>query len=232
VNLKVPSFLKRGRGAGFRRRVVLGLLVGCLGEAAAHDLYTAYIQHSVQVNVSARHVDLTVDLTFFEEWSARERRIMDANTNGLITRAEVQQYVKTLAPLITKQVRLSVAGKDLPLVLLYEPEVDLLGSDKAGPAHHRLRLCLFTSTPPGLQAGDSIRIEDELWPEAKALSTLQAGGSDGCRLEPEKPGSFAAAPAGSDKMPVFTVKCLQPPAAAPLAAPGVVRSTPENTSRP
>jgi len=82
-------------------------------------------------------VDLTVDLTFFEEWSSRERRKMDADTNGRIARVEVERYLQKLAPELAKQVRLLVAGHEVPLVSLYEPEVDLLGSDKAGPATGR-----------------------------------------------------------------------------------------------
>ena len=41
--------------------------------ATAHDLFTAYIQHSITLTVGARDTDLELDLTFFEEWSARER---------------------------------------------------------------------------------------------------------------------------------------------------------------
>lgn len=205
--------------------VLAGLAAGSLRETSAHDLYTAYIQHRVYLSVGARHVDLTLDLTFFEEWSSRERRKMDANTNGLIARVEVERYLKKLALELVKQVRLLVAGHEVPLVSLYEPEVDLLGSDKASPGHHQLRLFLFAPTPPGLRAADDLVIEDRLWPEAKALGAVQAEGSDGCALEPEKPGDPGFAPARSGEARVFKVKCLKPPTAQP-AAHNATRPTP------
>jgi hypothetical protein len=186
-------------------------------EASAHDFFTAYIQHQVQLTVGAQHLDLTVDLTFFEEWSARERRQMDANGDGRITHAELDSYLKKLAPELARQVRVRVAGRELALASLYEPEVDLLGNDKVGPGHHRLRLLFFAPTPPGLRATDAIVIEDRLWPEANALTTLQAEGHDGCALEPEMPSDPDLAPARPGEARRFTVRCLEPPTA-PSAA--------------
>ncbi len=219
----VPAFLDRCRRGWFPWLLGAGLAAGSLPEVSAHDLYTAYIQHRVHLNVGARHVDLTLDLTFFEEWSSRERRKMDANTNGLVARVEVERYLKALAPDLVKQVRLLVAGREVPLVSLDEPEVDLLGSDQAGPGHHRLRLFFFAPTPPGLRAADAIVIEDRLWPEAKGLGTVYTEGSDGCALEPEKPSDPGFAPARSGEARVFRVKCLKPPTAQPAA---------HNTARP
>lgn len=194
-----------------------GIATGLPREASAHDFFTAYIQHQVQLTVGARHLDLTVDLTFFEEWSAHERRLMDANGDGRITHAELDSYLKKLAPELARQVRVRVTGRDLALASLYEPEVDLLGNDKVGPGHHRLRLHFFAPTPPGLRATDAIVIEDRLWPEAKALATLQAEGHDGCALEPEMPSDLGLAPARPGEAQRFTFRCLKPPTA-PSAA--------------
>ena len=197
--------------------IPLALAVGALGRVSAHDLFTAYIQHRVHVTVGAKHVDLTVDLTFFEEWSFRERGRMDANTNGQIARVEVDEYLRRMAPEWAGQVRLLIGRQEVPLTTLYEPEVDLLGGDRAGPGHHRLRLFWFAPTPPGLRAEDVLVIEDRLWPEAKALGALQADGGDACRLDPEKPRDPAFAPAQSGEARVFKVKCLEPPQPQPAA---------------
>jgi hypothetical protein len=153
---------------------------------------------------------------------------MDANTNGLIARVEVEQYLQRVAPELAKQVRLLVAGHEVPLACLYEPEVDLLGSDKAGPGHHRLRLFFFAPTPPDLRAADTLVIEDCLWPEAKALGAVHVEGSDGCALEPEKASEPGFAPARSGEARVFKVECLKPPAVQP-AAPGAARRISSNT---
>ena len=99
-----------------------GFAAGLPPPATAHDLFAAYVQHSVHLTVGARDVDLTMDLTFFEEWSARERLAMDTDANGRISRWEVEAYVKKLAPRISRQVKLRVAGHELALVPLYEPK--------------------------------------------------------------------------------------------------------------
>jgi hypothetical protein len=182
-------------------------------QIAAHDVFRAYVQHNVHLTIGARYMDLVLDLTFFEEWSARERALMDADANGRITRSELEAYLKKLAPHVARQVQLRVDGRALTPVPLYDPEVDLLGDDKVGPAHHRLRLCFFLTTPADLRADSEIVIEDRLWPDAKALGTLQAEGHDGCTLEAERPSDPDFAPARPGEARLFKFRCLKPPAA-------------------
>jgi hypothetical protein len=212
----------RGRRGNVWLAVLLlaGSLIGLRRYATAHDVFTAYIQHSVHLTVGAQHIDLTLDLTFFEEPSARERAVMDADRNGRITRSELEAYVRQLAPQLAKQVCLRVTGRRLQLIPLYDPETDLLGNDKVGPAHHRLRLCFFASTPTALPAGTEIVVEDRLWPDTKALGTLQAEGRDGCALEAEKTSDPSFAPAKGEEARAFKIRCLKPPTA-PARAPGL-----------
>jgi hypothetical protein len=180
----------------------------------AHDLYTAYVQHRVHLTAGATHIDVNLDLTFFEEWSWRERRRMDADQDGRISRSELDEYIKKNAPDWNKQVRLLAAGHELPLVELFEPEVDLLGTDRAAPAHHRLRLSFFASTPPGLRPGDPLVVESSLWSEAKGLVSVQAVGQDGCKLEAEKRDQPTVPPARPGEHRQFTIRCLHPPSPA------------------
>lgn len=178
---------------------------------AAHDVLTNFVQHNVHLSLDAHHLDLTVDLTFFEEWSARERKAMDADANGRITRAELGAYLKNIAPQLSKQLGLRIAGRESLLVPLYDPEIDLLGNDSTGHAHHRLRLFYFTSTPSSLRSGDEIVVEDRLWPEAKALVTLQAEGRDGCVVQTETsddPGFLSTRPSEAR---LCRFRCLKPP---------------------
>ena len=205
----------RGRRRSVWLAVLLlaGTVIGLRRHAAAHDLLAAYVQHSVHLTVGARHIDLTLDVTFFEEPSLRERVVMDADANGRITRSELESYVRRLAPELAEQVDLRLAGQDLPLIPLYSPEVDLLGNDKVGPAHHRLRLFFFAPTPTELGADAEIVVEDRLWPETKALGTLQAEGRDGCVLETEKTSDPSFAPASLGEARLFKVRCLKPPTA-------------------
>ena len=206
-----------------------GMVIGLHHPAAAHDLFTAYIQHRVSLTVGARYSDVEVDLTFFEEWATRERGAMDADADGRITRSEVESYVKKLAPELARQVQLRVARHDLTLVPLYAPEVDLLGNDQAGPAHHRLRLFFFAPTPTPLHAGDEIVIEDRLWPAAKALGMLQVEGRDGCSLESGKTNDPGFASARADEARVFKAGCLKPPKAK-ADKPAASRAKPSSTA--
>ena len=169
TRIHVNQFLQIRRGPRQVTRLILLLLVGFTANLPratfAHDLFTAYVQHSVRLSVNASHIDLTLDLTFFEEWSAKERLAMDTDSDGRISRREMDVYVKKLAPQIAKQVKVRVAERELSLAPLYEPEIDLLGNDQTGPAHHRLRIFFFAMTPAQLHAGDQIVIEDSLWPK-------------------------------------------------------------------
>ena len=219
-NLRVNNIFqawRRGcRGAG-KVLLLAGFVVGLPRTTAAHDLFTAFIQHSARLTVGARHVDLTVDLTFFEEWSARERLAMDTDGDGRITRAELDAYLKNVAPELSKQVKLRVAGRELSLAPLYDPEADLLGNDKAIPGHHRLRLFFFAPTPATLRAGNQFVIEDRLWPEAKMLATAAAEGRDGAALEAGQPGDAGFAALRPGEALLFKVQCVKPPAPNPAA---------------
>ena len=179
----------------------------------AHELFTASVQHNARLSVNARQIDLTLDLTFFEEWSAKERLAMDTDGNGRISRSEKDAYVRKLAPRIAQQVKLRVAGRDVAIAPLYEPEIDLLGSDQVGPAHHRLRLYFFVVTPVVMRAGDEIVVADSLWPKAKVLRTQQVENGDGSAFETKAPTESPDTLAQTDEPRSFRFRCLKPPTA-------------------
>lgn len=195
------------------RLLLVAMSFALLPAASAHDVFTNYVQHAAKLVVGARHVDLTLELTFFEEWSARERRVMDRDGNGRISRAEVESYLKQLAPKLSVPVTVRVAGRELELVPLYEPELELLANDEAGFGHHRLRLFFFAPTPANLCAKDEIVVEDRLWPEARFLGTTQAEGRDGCKLSDEVSLKLDFSMPVQDSARKFQFRCLQPPSA-------------------
>jgi hypothetical protein len=204
--------------------------IGLSPLAEAHDVFRAYVQHAVHIAIGAQHVDLTLELTFFEEWSTRERRIMDADATGIISQAELESYVRKLAPQLAKALKLRVAGRDLPMVPLYDPEVDLLANHKVGEAHHRLRLFFFAPTPI-LHEGDEIVVEEHLWPEAKALATSQAEGRDGCTLPTEASVDARLAIARADGARWFKFRCLKPPLKPSAAQRSPLSGSPAGSSR-
>jgi len=195
------------------------LLLASAGVGRAHDTLGECVQHAVHLTVGAQHMDVTLDLTFFEQWSASERAAMDADGDGTITRSEQETYLKRLGAGLCKQVKLFVAGRELPLAPLYDPELDLLGNSRVGPSHHRLRLFFFAATPAHLRAGDEMVIEDRLWPEAKTLATPRFEGRDGCRLAPGVSANAVPGPGKAGQRLRATFKCLQPPSAKPPPPP-------------
>jgi hypothetical protein len=178
--------------------------------ADAHDVLADYIQRAVTLAVGSNHIDLELELTFFEHPSAAERKAMDTDGDGFISTGERESYLDRLAPIFAGQIRLCVAGKQIPLTPLYEPELSLPGQSALARSHHQLKFILFTTTPADLKAGDAIVIEDRLWPANRILGSVRAEGRDGCRLE-----------ADATWTPVMTnhvriaaraaVKCLRPP---------------------
>jgi hypothetical protein len=210
-----PAGARRLRRAPGLAAVAVLLLAGSVAgwapEAAAHDLFRAYVQHRLVVRVGAKYIDLSVELTFFEEWSCRERQLMDANRDGHISRSELESYLKKLAPIVSEQVGLRVGGHEVDLAPLYEPEVDLLGDDQTRPTRHRLRLFFFAARPATLRAGDELVIEDGLWPKAKALGRLEVEGQDGCALQEEKLAEPGPATWHPGQWGHFRVRCLRAP---------------------
>jgi hypothetical protein len=173
------------------------------------------VQHAVRLVVGAQHIDVILELTFFEEWSASERAAMDADRSGVISRSEQESYLKRIGTEMRKQVKLVAAGREVPLAPLYDPELDLLGNNRVGPAHHRLRLFFFTATPAGLRTGDEIVVEDKLWPGAKVLATPRVEGRDGCCLATEGSADASLLPGKAGQPLRITFKCLHPPATKP-----------------
>jgi hypothetical protein len=161
-----------------------GLLLGfALG---AHDVLSEFVQHDVRLQLGPAHIDLTVDLTFFEEASDVERRRMDQDGDGRIRRVELEVYARDLDRRLREGVKLKLGEQAPALTPLHSPELDLLGDDRVHRSHHRLRLSYFCSTPPGLEPGAVIVVEQGLWPEWPAVITVGGAGTAGYQLRAEK----------------------------------------------
>jgi hypothetical protein len=212
--------------------LLAGLVVVLPRIARAHDRLGSFVQHTVCLSAGAQHLDVTLDLTFFEAWSGRERKAMDTDGSSSITRSEQEAYLKGIEASAGRQVKLFVGGRELPLALLYPPEIDLLADNRVGPAHHRLRLCFFATTPANLRAGDEIVVEDRLWPLASILVTPQAEGHDGSRLATGRPADADALPGKADPSRRITFKCLQPPSTTPAARADHHRGSATTASEP
>lgn len=194
------------------RAALLGGLLALTGRA--HDTLAGYLRHHVTISLDARHVDVTVHLTFFEDGSEHEREHIDANQDGQISRAETEAYLKQLEPQLADALKLHVAGKTADLVPLREPELDLLGHSRTGRWHHRLSLFFFAPTPSDLAAGAELVVEDRLWPGTRALGLFQVEGRDGARLEAVPLRDSLLPPARPGEAREFKARVVTPPKAA------------------
>lgn len=174
-----------------------GVALGCflifsLNCGRAHEFLTAYVQHRVEVAVGAKDIDVSLQLTFFEDGSEQERKNMDTNADGVVSQKEVATYLGELEPKLEEKLKLAVNGQPLRLMTLYPPELNLLGNDRVHRERHILTLHFFARTPAALKPGCELTVTDSLWPELRAIGLLHATAKDGCELEAGRAGSRAA----------------------------------------
>lgn len=193
--------------------------------AGAHDVLAAFIQHRVGIVISPKYVDVTVQLTFFEEASEHERAHMDTNRDGILTRAETDAYLREIASELETAVKLRVKDVEVALTPLRNSELDLLGAARTGRGHHRLTAYYFAPAPAQLDEGASFVVEDRLWSDVRAIASMQAEGKDGYRLQ-ALPSLDPVYPAGLKNRPrVFSAKVLAIPARSPSAVTPLSTST-------
>ncbi len=216
------SFFRR-HCAGPQKLSLLAVLAvsTCLRDAptaGAHAILMTYIRHEAKVVVGPRNIDITVELTFYEYPSLGERRRMDRDHDEAITTAELSVYMAGLAETLRDSVTLSVDGRPLTVVPLYDPQIDLLEVPKVAPSHHILRLFCFARTPDWLRAGSRIRIEDKLWPDAPRIDVLDASGKDGVRITPDDGERPSQTSEGATGPRVISLSCQAAPAQADAPA--------------
>lgn len=113
-------------GRNFRtlRALLVAGSIGVPDHAVGLGILASYVQPGVPCKIGAEQLDLTVDLPCFEEPSARERKGRDAHADGHITRSEGEPYLNQYAPEMVKHVKLKVAGHEVPLIPLCDPEIE------------------------------------------------------------------------------------------------------------
>lgn len=149
----------------------------------AHDHLAGALRHRFEVRVGARHIDVSVHLTFFEAASNHEREDMDRDGDGSVSRTEIALYLKDRETSLSEAVSLEWSGRAESLIPLYPPRLDLEGNDHVGLARHSLVLHYFFPTPAGLKAGEEFSLRTGLWPGVRAIVSLQAHGEEGARVE-------------------------------------------------
>jgi hypothetical protein len=187
---------------------VIGLLLAGAPLAWAHDFLTGFIQHRADLTLGAKHIDVTLRLTFFEDGSEHERRHIDTNGDGRVSRQEASAYVEKLEQTLGDEVTLDVDGRSVSLMTLYPPELDLLGNNRVGRERHVLTLYLFGTTPSPLRADSAICVKETLWTEFRAITSLDVIGKDGAQL---KACPVVSRSAESRQPLSFTARVVKPP---------------------
>lgn len=161
--------------------VAVAVILVALGVSSvhAHTTLRNHIQHRTTVTVGPRNTDVGIELTFHEDCSIQERRRMDDNKDGRITTSEAEAYVAREAERFRRAVKLSLNGKPVEPIPLFDPRVDLCGNDATVPHFHVLRLDYFVRTPKLSGSGVVLEVKDGLWPEEHALRSVEVIGKDG-----------------------------------------------------
>ncbi len=159
---------------------LLVLVVCTCYPAMGHGVLSAQIEHHVKVVVATTHVDLAIDLTFHGDHALVERRRMDADRDGRISKSELTTYLGQMTGL-EKRVQLQAEGRELEVVQLYDPELSLLENDRAGSHPLTLRLFYFTRLPRGLRSGRVFELAERLWSRAPAFFSMETHGREGVR---------------------------------------------------
>lgn len=201
-------------------------LIAGIVPGLAHNSLAGCIQHRIEVTGGAQYLDVTVQLTFFEEVSAHERGDMDTDQDGRVSRAEESAYLKELEPVLSKAVGLRLNGQQVALITLYPAEMDLLGNDRVGPVRHQLTLHYFARTPLDVASGAELVVEDRLWPGVRAMGSLQAQGKDDWRLEALPRSDVLFAPARDQEPRTFAARVITPPLPPTKGAPRTRKQKP------
>jgi hypothetical protein len=190
------------------------LLASAFDSAWAHVFLRNYIQHRVLITVGPAYIDVTLDLTFYENSSRKERLLMDKNHDGRVSNAEAQAYLNARAEAFERSLAVSVDDKPLELVPLYESTLDLMGDTRVGPHSHALRLYFFARTPPTLGPGSVLTLNDHLWADTGALRLIEVDQTVGC--------SFSSMPTAEPS--VWQGRCQAVPARSKHAAPSAAQT--------
>ena len=118
--------------------ISIAVCLACTPFAAGHAVYMTFARHDTSISVDPTNIDVTIELTFHEMPSLAERRRMDRDHDRTITAAEMKVYLTERSSLLQDGVTMTVDGRPVDVVELYEPEIDLLDVNGIAPSHHIL----------------------------------------------------------------------------------------------
>lgn len=161
------------------------IVIAALTQAAfAHPELGNYLQHRIVLTPAADHVEVVIEITFDGTRSLAERKRIDDNGDGKLSKGEREAYLQAVQREAETRVTLSINGKQTRLLTLYAPKLDLLDSNDIEQHPHVLQLSLFASVR--CSAGDNITVSDDLWSDSPAIMLAEAGEGPFLRLAPRQ----------------------------------------------
>ncbi len=160
-----------------KRGIILaGLLCWLLAppeRLPGHGVLGRVVQHHIVATVGASHLEVTVEVTFHSVFAQRERRRLDADGDGLIQAEETRRYLDEILGSLEAGLWVSAGKREINLATLHPPEVDLLQNEAAGAHPFRVRASYVARLDDWTRQAGPVELEDQLWPEAPALCSLQ-----------------------------------------------------------
>lgn len=170
-----------------RRLIFMGCVAAfaCLAPSSAwaHTSLEKYLRESVHISVSAGNVDITMQFSFPADLSLTERRRMDGDQDGRVSKDEQSVYLKQIEAQAERLLRLSVGGQAATLIPLDDPKLDLQDTDRAEAHSHELRLAYFARIPEGFGVGGMIALDSGLWTNIPLMVSVSTEGADGIRFQ-------------------------------------------------
>ena len=148
-------------------------LLAPLERLPGHGVLGRVVQHHIVATVGTSYLDVTVEVTFHSVFAQRERRRLDADGDGLIQAEETRRYLDEILGALEAGLRISAGKREIKLTTLHPPELDLLENEAAGAHPLRVRASYVASLDDRMRQAGPVELEDQLWPEAPALSSLQ-----------------------------------------------------------
>ncbi len=158
----------------------------CPHDLSAHQPFQSYIQHQTTVQLSKEYIDLELELTFYNLLALSHRQEIDQDKNEEIGKPEIEDYLSHQEDLYPHLFSISINGKRLQLIPLYEPELKLLGDPRTAPSPFQLRFFLFAEIPLQTDSNMRIELQDQLFPDYPAVCIWNTTAQDGIRLTNSK----------------------------------------------
>ena len=132
---------------------------------------------------------------------------MDLDSDGRISLREERAYLRQLASSLHDKIRMTLAGRPLPALLLYYPHLDLVASRNVKPLPLKIEVSFFARTPSWFSPETPLTVESGILTDHPAIHTVTASGKDGIQAKADSVQNRVTE--GDRSAFIFTIRCLK-----------------------